>query len=198
MISDRKLRIRDFFVENFGLKLNLSERKTRAISRNAAFQWSKISCGPVCIASRLHVVDKSGISRDFRPKFCVAGARSLSTGIWSAPPGPPFNVGGEKRARPALASQTFSSTLIGGQGGRLTKAAQSDQCSRSLDRDAHQISHSVHLFSHFFATIDCNQNQRHLRGESHTNDSHCNSIFARYCLVLKERSHIGDPDPSSN
>ena len=104
------------------------------------------------------------------------------------PPGPPFNVGGEKRARPALASQTFSSTLIGGQGGRLTKAAQSDQCSRSLDRDAHQISHSVHLFSHFFATIDCNQNQRHLRGESHTNDSHCNSIFARYCLVLKERS----------
>ena len=124
--------------------------------------------------------------------------RSLSTGIWSAPPGPPFNVGGEKRARPALASQTFSSTLIGGQGGRLTKAAQSDQCSRSLDRDAHQISHSVHLFSHFFATIDCNQNQRHLGGDSHTSDSHCNFIFVRYCPVLSERSHIGDPDPSSN
>ena len=82
------------------------------------------------------------------------------------PPGPPFNVGGEKRARAALASDTFSSTLIGGSGGRLTKSAQSDQCGRSLDRDAHQISHSVHLFSHFFATIDCNQNQRHLEGDN--------------------------------
>ena len=149
---------------------------------------------------------------------------------FECPPGPPFNVGGEKRARSALASQTFSSTLIGGQGGRLTKAAQSDQCSRSLDRDAHQISHSVHLFSHFFATIDCSQSQRHLGGmdvatvrckcngalflaktepllmqrckilplqtsmlggESRTNDSHCNSIFARYLPVLNERSQCG-------
>ena len=105
-----------------------------------------------------------------------------------SPPDPPVNDGVEKRTRAALASQTFSSTLIGGQGGRTTKVAQSNQCGRSLDRDAHQISHSVHLFSHFFATIDCNQNQRHLGGDSHTNDSHCNSIFGHYCPVLKERS----------
>ena len=117
---------------------------------------------------------------------------------FECPPGPPFNVGGEKRARPALASQTFSSTLIGGQGGRLTKAAQSDQCGRSLDRDAHQISHSVHLFSHFFKTIDCNRNQPHLRRESCTNDSHCNSIFARKCLVLNELTHTGDLKATRN